>query len=218
MRTRNPRFSIIIPTFNRPDFLLKAVNSILAQDFEDFEIIVQDGGTHHAVLPQDDRIFHIKAPDEGLADALNQGFAAACGEILNESNDDDLMLPDTLSIVDRLIGAYKWVYGQIDYGGTVAGDPWDFERLKRENFVPQPAVFFRRDAYKEVGEFDVENDFAADYDMWLKLGAKYAPLFIPRPLAYYTVHDGQITKTKLREQLAHAERIRQKHAGTYHGA
>jgi glycosyltransferase involved in cell wall biosynthesis len=208
------RFSIVMPTLGkRMDFLQEAIKSVLDQDFTDFELIVKNGGKKDisSLLPKDPRIKYVHKADTGLGQGLNQGCEAATGEILNESNDDDLMAPGTLRFVDEHIGDAKWLYGQIQYGSEITNRAWDYEALKHGNYVPQPAVFFLRSAYEEVGGFDEVNNFAADYDMWLKLGAEYTPVFVQRVLANYRIHEGQITKTDLSKQLADANTVASKY-------
>ena len=208
------RFSIIMPTMGkRPEFLKRAVESVLSQDFGDFELIVKDGGKADmgGLLPEDPRLKYVRMDDTGIGQALNQGCAMATGEILNESNDDDLMAPGALAFVDGFIGDAEWMYGQIKYGDETTCQPWDYERLKRVNFVPQPAVFFRKRAWEAVGGFDEVNNLAADYDMWLKLGARHEPRYAPKVLAFYTLHEGQLTNTNSIEQRAHANNVAAKY-------
>lgn len=203
-----------MPTMGkRPNFLKRAVESVLSQDFKDFELIVKDGGDADIrhLLPDDPRLRYVRMADSGIGQALNQGCAAARGEILNESNDDDLMAPGALAFVDGFIGDAEWMYGQIRYGNETTCQAWDYERLKKVNFVPQPAVFFRRRAWEAVGGFDEVNNLAADYDMWLKLGGRWEPRYAPKVLAHYTLHGGQLTNTNFTEQQAHAKNVAAKY-------
>jgi glycosyltransferase involved in cell wall biosynthesis len=208
------RFSIVMPTLGtRMEFLQRAIKSVLDQDFDDYELIVKNGGKEDisALLPSDPHIRYIHKKDTGIGQALNQGFEAAQGEILNESNDDDVMAPKTLSFVDKNFKDSKWLYGQINYGGEITKQPWDYALLKHGNFVPQPAVFFLKDAWEQVGGFDEVNNLAADYDMWLKLGARWAPTYVERVLAFYTLHPGQLTHTNFSEQLNQANNVKSKY-------
>ena len=201
-----------MPTMGkRPEFLKAAIQSVLSQDFGDFELIVKDGGPVDLELPADPRLRYVRMPDTGIGQALNQACALAQGEILNESNDDDLMTPGALRFVDEHMGDAQWLYGQINASGSVCGSAWDYQALKNRNFVPQPAVFFRKEAWEEVGGFDEGHDLAADYDMWLKLGAKWTPVFVQQVLANYTIHPGQLTNTAQSEQLSQAKEVAKKY-------
>jgi glycosyltransferase involved in cell wall biosynthesis len=206
-----PKFSIVIPTFNRPEMLARAVKSILAQDFDSYEVIIQDGGTEHATFESPNVRYYVE-PDGGITDAINRGFSRATGEIYNWSNDDDEVLPGTLRFVDEAIGGlcprHKWLYGKILYGDEPYGREWDYETLRCANIVPQPSVYWRREIHEP---FDGTNDLVSDYEMWLRLGARHTPLFTPRLMAQYNVHPGQITQTRTREQLEQAEKVKLKY-------
>lgn len=213
MNKNAPRFSILMPTLGkRPEYLIEAVNSILAQDFEDFELIIKAPLSGLNIeLPEDPRIVVLCKQEHNLGKALNQAVQHSRGEILNESNDDDLMLPGTLKLVDEKIGDAEWLYGRMLYGDSLYGNTWNYEQLKHGNFVPQPSVFFRRSAFDKTNGFDEENPLAADYDMWLQLGAIAEPAFIEEPLARYRVHPGQITQMNTAGQLAQARAVQNKY-------
>lgn len=205
------RFSIVMPTLGkRMDFLQKAIQSVLDQDFQDFELIVKDGGKEDIghLLPKDARLRYVHLKDNGIGQGMNQGCELAQGEILNESNDDDLMAPGTLKFIDENIGDAIWCYGQIKYGDEVTDQSWNYDRLKSANIVPQPSVFFRKIAWEQVGGFDEVNGLAADYDMWLKLGARWTPKYFRRIMAFYTLHPDQLTNTAFDEQSRQALNVR----------
>lgn len=199
------KFSIIIPTFNRPEFLEKAVAAILKQK-ADFEIIICDGGDKHATF-SDPRITHVIEKDNGITDAMNKGMKLATGNVFNWSNDDDRMAEGTLEYVESHIGDSKWLYGMIMYGDRPYGHDWDYSLLKRTNIVPQPSVFWKKEAYEEVGPMDETNDLVSDYEYWLRLGSKYTPHFANRIMAYYTLHPDQITTKRTQEQLNQASNV-----------
>lgn len=205
-----PRFSILMPTMGkRKEYLLRAVNSILSQDFTDFELIIKSGGEDVSdILPPDPRIKFLLKPDTGISQSINQAIEIATGEILNESNDDDEMLPGTLSLVNAEIGDYQWLYGKIKVGNGEAGEPFDYQRLLSANFIPQPAVFWKRSAGEKIGLWDESVPLAADYEYWLRLGNSWKPKYIDRPLALYNLHPEQATRTQFREQQSDAQIIR----------
>jgi len=205
-----------MPTLgDRPEFILKAVQSILDQDFADFELIIKDGIKNQSlvsILPKDPRIVYIREEDSGLGNALNQGFSIAKGDIFNESNDDDLMAPGTLKLIDEQMGRHNWVYGNIQFSdGRLMGAPFDYEALKRGNYIPQPAVFFSKEAWKLAGQWDEIHNFASDYEYWLRLGGMFKPKYIDAILAFYTSHPGQITAKHLEKQLSDAREVQEKY-------
>src|SRR5690606_17475876 len=97
-----PMISVVIPSFQQGRFLRDALDSILAQDYDRFEIIVMDGGSTdetRQVLEEysDSLAYWVSAPDGGQADALRRGFELAKGDIFAWLNCDDMYLPGAFS-------------------------------------------------------------------------------------------------------------------------
>jgi len=210
------KISALIPTFNRPQFIVSAVEAILNQDYSDFEIIIKDGGEPIGhLLPKDDRIKYIWNKDRGITDAMNQAMKAATGDVFVWANDDDRITPGTFKFVSENLKDNKWGYGFIEMvsgdAGMLWGDKWDYKKLLNGNFVPQPSVYWTREAYEEVGEMDETNDLVSDYEYWLRLGSKYSPVFWDRVMAYYTIHKDQITQKIMGEQLRQANEVKKKY-------
>jgi glycosyltransferase involved in cell wall biosynthesis len=200
-----PRFSLFMPTKDRPGLILEAIAAVQAQTFQDWELLIEDGGESvEHLLPRDNRIryFRQKDADDQRGDMV---LRMAQGDLLSFQADDDTLLPMTLSEVSEAFWSREragmiqaqWLYGRVAYGetGLTMGDDWDFERLKQQNFVPAPAVFWTRHARDVVGGWDRTNPRAHDWDYWLRLGARWRPMFMPQILANYRVHPGMATAT-----------------------
>ena len=211
------KISALIPTFNRPKFIVNAIKAILDQDYDDFEIIIKDGGEPiKHLLPDDKRIKYIWNKDRGITDAMNQAMRVATGDVFVWANDDDRIAKGTFKFVSKnLKDNDKWGYGLIEMiNGDVKmiwGDEWNYERLLKQNFVPQPSVYWKREVYEEMGEMDETNDLVSDYEYWLRIGSKYKPVFWNRIMAYYTIHKDQITQKIMAEQLRQANEVRKKY-------
>jgi len=206
----NMKFSIITPTFNRGKYILEAVDSILSQDV-DLELIIKDGGDSiEHLLPKDDRIKYVWNKDRGITDAMNQGLKIATGDIISWANDDDILVPGVLKRVEQEMDC-EWLYGKIKLtGGGELGQEWSLDKMMKVNIVPQPSVYWTRKALEEVGLMDEENDLASDYAYWIELGKRYTPKFLNEVMATYRIHDDQITSKIPTEQLAQAEKVRNK--------
>ena len=210
------KISVLIPTFNRPQFIIGAIDAILAQDYSDFEIIVKDGGESiEHLLPKDDRIKYIWNKDRGITDAMNQAMKVSTGDIFVWANDDDRITSGAFQYVIDNIGDAKWAYGYIRMTNGKDeirwGEPWNYERLKKNNIVPQPSVYWTREAYEEVGEMCEDQDLTSDYEYWLRLGDKFEPKFFDRIMADYTIHKDQITQKIMGEQLRQANETKKKY-------
>ena len=98
-------FSVIVPTHNRPAMLQRAVESVLAQDVDDFEcLVVDDGGDQALELPDDPRVRLVRHDtNRGLPSALNTGLDDARGEYITFLDDDDVITPDRISLAAQAL-------------------------------------------------------------------------------------------------------------------
>jgi len=207
------RFSCLMPTKDRPDFIRSAIDSILRQDHPDFEIIVNDGGESiEHLLPADPRIHYLRA-NTGIANALNNAMRVATGNIFVQTNDDDQLIPGVLTFIDQFIGDAQWVYGRVLRGDAAYSRQCELEELLHVgNILAQPGVFWTRKAYQTVGDFDESVDLACDYDYWIRLWKEFEPKYTDNILAIYTEHPGMATHTRSGEQCDAGNRVKLKHA------
>ncbi len=214
------KISVVMPTANRKDHIRGAVESILAQDYTDWELIIKEGASgsgYDAIrdLLADKRITYLYSHDTGISNAVNTALRLVTGELINWANDDDRLYPYAFSEAVSLIGDKKWLYGRIDfysgphkvggmgYRGTLA-------QLRAGNFIPQPSVFWRRELLSSVGQMDESLPYAQDYDYWIRLMKAHPDYaYSEKPLAMYHFHDDQILKKHASEQSAFAQRIAQ---------
>lgn len=196
-----PLVSIVTPSLNQGRYLGETIRSILAQDYPRVEHIVVDGGSTDEsleVLRRYDRIRWISEPDRGQAHALNKGFALANGEILGWLNADDVYLPGGISAAVAALceSGAALVHGgwsQIDEQGAVLREvppiPFDYQlQLEVRNGVSQPGSLFTREAFEAVGGIDESYRYAMDYELWLRLGARYDVQHVDRILAAFRLH------------------------------
>lgn len=205
---KRPRFSLVMPTKNRHEFIINALIGVMMQDFRDWELIVKDAGKPIAtILPNDARIKYTHMPNATYVEQVQAAFADATGEILNFCADDDVMYPHTLYRVNEKIGDAMWMYGQIERGDNHnrQGDYWNYQTLRDRNIVPLPATFWRREVLDVVGIPDVSIE-CWDWDYWLRLGARWTPVFIEELLSYYRCHPDMGSVTRL-ASIIHAEKL-----------
>jgi FkbM family methyltransferase len=196
-----PLVSIVTPSLDQGRYLEATILSVLEQDYPRVEHIVIDGGSTDETLDVLRRYEHVRwisEPDRGQSHALNKGFARAGGEILGWLNADDVYLPGAISAAVEVLRASgcALVHGgwrQIDENGDVIRDvapiPFDYRlQLEVRNGVSQPGSLFTREAFDAVGGIDESYRYAMDYDLWLKLGARYEVRHVDRILAAYRLH------------------------------
>lgn len=208
-------FSIIMPTFNRPHLINRAISSVLAQDYDNWELIIMNGGDKLSIPFEDERIKLFEESDKGITDAMNKGMKLAYGNILCWCNDDDEMNPGTLKWVDENL-TEDWGYGLITMTDGSKSYTWGnlsgtLQDLVRNNFVPQPAVFWTREAYEAVGPMDEAQDLTSDYEYWMRLWKYKQPQWLNRFMATYHLHPEQITQKRQAEQIRQARESAKKY-------
>lgn len=208
------RFSLITPTRDRLEWLPRAIESVLAQTFTDFEWVVYDNGGQHAkhLFPKDKRIRYYRGPADGPADAFQKALELARGQIIHPFSDDDRLTPDALETVDREIGDFEWLVGYTSYEDEqgqhrfLLGGEVDVTQLK-QNYYLGGAIYWKRSLSDRVGGFKTEFDGAADYDLYLRFAHAAPARFVPVVLYRYTDHPGTDSHVRSSNQMAQTSRI-----------
>jgi glycosyltransferase involved in cell wall biosynthesis len=206
-----PRITVVTPSYNQGKYLEQTVLSVLNQGYPDLEYIVMDGGSKdnsvEILRKYAGQIDHwVSERDEGQADAVLKGFRRATGEILCWVNSDDILLPGALRAVGEHFASNPDT--ELLVGGCVQidenGEFWR-DRKKRLAFnlgtdvtyhqllfigcrFAQPASFWKRSVFFEVGGFDPNLRFCFDYDMYLRMTRRKPGVRLPRFLAAFRVH------------------------------
>jgi glycosyltransferase involved in cell wall biosynthesis len=201
-----PKISIVTPSFNQGKFIDQNIQSVLAQNYPDFEHIIIDGGSSDGtidVLKKHPHLKWISEPDRGQAHALNKGFQMAQGEVIGWLNSDDSYLPGTFELVVRALDKSqgRWVVmgdvEMIDESGkrvtVLQNRPKEIRELLRFwdpdlRAVHQPGVFFYREILNDIGLLDETLYFAMDYDLWLRTRRKFAFHRVDAVFARYRLH------------------------------
>lgn len=208
--------SIIIPTYNRRNLIGKAIDSVLAQSWPDYELIIVDDGSTDATGEYisrkypDPRIHYYYQPNKGQNFARNLGLSKATGEFLCFLDSDDLWPDNKLEISLTAFQEHPDV--DIVYGDEIIideqGNELGKERIKRysgmvsaklivDNFVGMSAAMVRTDAVRKIGGMDEKIKVADDYSLWLRLSSSCRFYYLEEPLGYYRITSGQISKDKM---------------------
>jgi glycosyltransferase involved in cell wall biosynthesis len=196
--------SVIIPVYNGAKTVRATIESVLAQTFTDFEVIVINDGSQDNTLTiiakiSDSRLRVFSYENAGVAASRNRGVAQAAGELIAFLDADDLWTPDKLEAQFQALQenpqaavAYSWTdyvdeQGQFLYPGShisVSGNV--YRHLLIKNFIENGSnPLIRRSALVTVGEFDPSLPPAEDWDMWLRLAARYPFVAVSRPQVLY---------------------------------
>lgn len=200
----SPAVSVVIPTWNRATSVLRAIDSVLAQDYTDLELIVVDDAstddTAYAVRGiADPRVRLLEQPvNHGVAAARNRGIDAARAPLIAFLDSDDTWLPGKLSRQVALMEAAPAQIGLV-YGGTENRTSDGAERWtpswRGDVFAPillvnglhgaASTALIRREVFDMVGGFDTAFPAIEDYEMWTRIARFWQVDFVPEPCAAY---------------------------------
>lgn len=213
-----PRVTVVIPTYNQAHFVTEAINSVLNQTFQDFEIIVVDDGstanTKEALKKFAGKIEYIYQENRGNAVARNTGIQNTKGEFIAFLDHDDSWLPDKLSIQMDAFSKNNGV--GLVYTDCVAYDEekelpkgdrdyysgWVFKHLFRRFFALPSGVVCKKECFDKCGLFDESFPTSNDYDMWLRISTEYKFLFIDQPLFKRRIHSDNLGSVAIELRLA----------------
>jgi glycosyltransferase involved in cell wall biosynthesis len=204
-----PVVSVILPSFNRPALLRRAIASVFAQTLTDWELVVADDGSAsetrtYLVGLDDTRVRILWLSHTGNpATARNAALAKARGTYVAFLDSDDAWLPAKL---ERQLAALSakptcgWSYTAtervdadghpIPNGGTFIAYEGDVLEacLRNSAYIATPTVLALRTLVNEVGGFDEQQAFAEDYDLWLRLAARSPAVPVNQPLTRVCLH------------------------------
>ncbi len=210
-----PLVSIVIPAYNHARFLDEAIQSVLAQDYANKELIVLDDGSKDdtaAVLRKYQGLFYFETHSNiGQAATLNKGWRMARGAFLSYLSADDALLPGAVSsAVAHLRPSPDVVLVYPDFnlvdktGRTLravsAPEPDHASMLANCICAPGPGVFFRRAGFEATGGWNVELRQMPDFDYWLRLALCGRFQRIPEVLANFRMHEESQTFGKSDER------------------
>jgi glycosyltransferase involved in cell wall biosynthesis len=202
--------SVLIPTYNRAEYVIKGIDSVLAQSFKQYEIIVVDDGstdnTARELIPYGDRVKYIYQRHKGKSAALNRGWREAEGEWIAFLDSDDLWMPEKLEWQVKAVERYGDEAGVFFTNGQFVGDPslsaTIFERAGKNfrevmgviddpvDYVLSPlhgiyeqTMLVRKNVMPQIDVFDEEIIVGEDTDFIFRLSMRTKFCFINIPLA-----------------------------------
>lgn len=230
-----PKFSIVTASFNSIHTIRDTIESVLKQDFKDWEHLVMDGGSKDGTLDLLKEYPHLKwrsEKDSGHYHAMNKGIAEAQGEILLMLNADDCLLPDTLrKVADAFDKHPAWdaAFGDIIY---VDGEGreiyrreeaiYDYDVLRYSGvcYIIHQTLFVKKSLHDRIGLYRHTEFFnSADYEFILRMGREKAVVgHIPEYIVNYRLHvHGQSADLRITRNMARESAIIRKEHGWNEG-
>jgi len=203
-----PLVSVIIPAYNAEATIQATINSVQAQSYREFEILVIDDGSTDSTIQvvseiaeQDNRIQIHSYANAGPSIARNRGIDQAKGEFLAFLDADDLWTPEKISEQLAALNlspqaglAYSWI-DWIDendqflrHGSHIAAEGKVLDQLLLRNFIDNGSnALVRREVFEKIGGFDSKLPASEDWDMWLRIALIYDFVCVPKVQVYYRI-------------------------------
>jgi glycosyltransferase involved in cell wall biosynthesis len=191
--------SVIIPTYNRMDVLKNAIESVLAQTYQDFELFIIDDGstdnTREMLAEYGERVTYLFQENRGVSSARNLGIRSSTGRFVAFLDSDDVWLPEKLerqvAIMEQNPDLQLCHTEEIWIRRGVRVNPKK-KHKKHSGYIFQyclplcvispSSVMIRRTLFEKIGDFDESLPACEDYDLWLRITKEYPVYFIEEPL------------------------------------
>ncbi len=213
-----PFFSIVIPLYNKENFIQNTIKSVLSQTFSDYElIIINDGSTdkgEQKILAfNDPRILYHSKQNEGVSSARNLGIDLAKSNYITFIDADDFWYPDFLeTMYENIINfAHNKVFSaaiEIETPKKVFPAKYSikksgkieivnyFEASSKQSVIWTSCAVFHHSIFKEIGNFDTNIKSGQDTDLWIRIGLRYPIVFSWKILARYIYDPQSLSKNK----------------------
>jgi glycosyltransferase involved in cell wall biosynthesis len=223
----NPLVSVIIPVYNGTNYLREAIESVLAQTYTNYEILVVDDGSTDAtwdiIQSYGARVRGIHKENGGVASALNRGIREAKGDYIAWLSHDDIWLPRKLESqvafvcqFPQLQGCYtNFVYidGECRILSTIES-PWyprnqAIRAMLKKVYIHGCTVLIARSCFERIGLFEEELRYTQDADMWLRLLREFEIGHKPDKLVHVRFHSEQGSRNRAKHKTEKQKMYRQ---------
>jgi glycosyltransferase involved in cell wall biosynthesis len=212
---KRPVVSVIIPAYNSKRYIEETINSVLAQTYTDFEMIVVDDGSTDSqrdcifqYCKADDRVRYVYQQNKGVSAARNTGFNHSTGDYVAFLDSDDVWMPNNLSA--KLAKFESGNFGLVHSDGFLIDENSQSKEgvmVGREGSlltdmlewsgtqVPGPSsILVKREVLQSIGLFDTNLSTSADHDFFLRVAFQFKIGRVPKPTWKYRLHDANMHK------------------------
>ncbi len=205
------KISVVIPSHNRADLLPRCIDSVLAQSLPPHEVIlVDDGSRDHTpalIAEHYPQVRYLRQENRGVSHARNRGIEAAGGDWIALLDSDDAWLPEKLQRQALELARMPeaplchteeiWIRNGVRVNAMkkhAKSGGWIFRRCLPLCAISPSAALIRKELLLELGGFDETLPACEDYDLWLRICARYPVAFVDTPLTVkYGGHDDQLS-------------------------
>lgn len=215
---KGPSVDVIIPVYNRLEYICDAIESVIGQTYKNYNIIVVDDGStedvRSVIEPYMDKIKYLYQKNKGLPAARNYGIKNSSGKYLAFLDDDDLFEPNKLETQVKMLEEnpeFSFIYSDYYYFEQnkylnarlvlVKERKVQSEEFSKKYFlnhsIPISALLVQRRSFEEIGLFNEYFRLNEDVDMWLRLSLRWKGLFSDYPSTKIRLHDNRLSKNRV---------------------
>ncbi|MDP5044624.1 MAG: glycosyltransferase family 2 protein, partial [Leeuwenhoekiella sp.] len=217
-----PKITVVIPLYNKANFIKETLQSVYAQSFTDFEVVVindgsTDGSEHHVLSLKNEKTKLINQANNGLSNARNTGIEHASGSVICLLDADDVWLPNHLQKIANLIDSYPeaqlygTAYSELLPNGLLIKPKTNtgfktttllikdyFKTSAQQPFITPSSFGFKKEIIRTIGGFDPTITYAEDTDFFIRANLNYKLAFDATTTCHYRYEsENQITRSKL---------------------
>ncbi len=219
------KFSIVTVSFNQGQYIRQNIESVLQQNYPNFEHIIIDGGSTDGtveILKEYPHLNWVSEPDRGQSDGLNKGFKKATGDVIAWINSDDMLAPGALKVLNDfftnnpdksvVVGNQILIDGLGNRLSVIKAQSFTADYLLNgvKTSVMQNATFFRKNVLDTVGLLDESFHYTMDHELFVRIAKQFQSYTIPADLAKFRLWEESKTCTsqiKFFKELVRVKRL-----------
>lgn len=205
-----PTVSVVIPTYNRAHLIIETLESVFAQTYTDYEVIVVDDGstdnTEEVLAPYRDRIRYIKQKNAGASVARNRGIVSAQGEYVTFLDSDDIWFPEKLEKQVRFFEQHNHCSFLCGAFCNTSQEPqkkislypsttkMEFKDFVSVGYIATSSIMIKKDVFLTSGLFDPMYQIGEDRDLWIRISYCFECWYLDELFCNVRDHADSITK------------------------
>ncbi len=224
------KISVITPSLNQGSFIRDTIESVISQNYKNFEHIIIDGGSTDdtiEILKEYSHLKWISEKDNGAANAINKGLKMTDGEVITWLNSDDYYDLGVFDLVNEIYSDNK----ELDF---LSGNLTYVDKNKRILFedktynynyeylinysadvIRQASIFFTNRLFRKTGYLDEDLKIVFDYELFIRMLKITKPYFVDNNFAFYRDYGNTLTRRNLRKQAFEIFKVSRKYGGMF---
>jgi glycosyltransferase involved in cell wall biosynthesis len=220
------KFSIVTPSYNQGRYIKDTIESVLQQNYSNYEHIIVDGGSTDDtidILKQYPHLHWISEKDKGAAEAINKGFKLSSGDIITWLNSDDYFAENIFTSINNyftnndeaqfIYGNRNVVFPEENKIFTEKTEELNAHKLIHINadIVRQPCSFYKRKLLDKIGFLDESLKLVFDYELFIRFFLQTKPVYINQTFAFQRDYETTLSRRFTKKQVSEIFRVSRKY-------